>query len=188
VLVLPAEDEEGDMVHHFRSAAVAAALLLLTTGCTTRFRPLNADPLVRTDLASAEYDLTESTHNVGDAQVWVEPTDEDSGLIRLGLRLRNEATLPLALDLADTSLEVRTVEGRLFVVDELAEVVGEPTIPPRQTGRLELAFSLPPGVALDDLAGFELIWAVETDDGVRVVRSTAFARETWAQSRRRIGP
>lgn len=175
-------------VHHRYLGPGALALLLLAGGCTPRFRPLNADPSVRTDVATAGYDLTESTYNVGDAEVWLEPTDEEAGLIRLGMRLRNEATLPLSLDLGDTSLEVRTDEGRMFVIDELAEVIGNDTVPPRQTGRVELAFPLPAGVELDDLVGFELIWAVETDDGVRVVRSTTFARETWAQSRRRIGP
>jgi hypothetical protein len=172
------------MVSDLRLTA-ALALALLAAGCTPQFRPLNANPLVRTDLASAEYDLTESTHNVGDAQVWVEESDEESGLIRLGMRLRNEATLPLSLDLSDTQLEVRTDDGKLFVIDEVAEVVGNQVVPPRQTGRVELAFDIPPGTELDDLVGFELIWAVETDDGVRVVRSTTFARETWTESRRR---
>lgn len=175
------------MVHHIKTAG-ALALLLLSAGCTPRFRPLNADPLVRTDMASAQYDLTEATHNVGDAEVWVEESDEESGLLRFGVRLRNEATLPLTLDLSDTSLEVRSDDGRLFVIDEIAEVVGSQVVPPRQTGRVELAFDIPPGLELDDLVGFELVWAVETDDGVRVVRSTTFSRETWAQSRRRIGP
>ena len=174
--------------HVYRGAALG--LLLLAAGCTPKFRPLNADPLVRTDLATANYDLTESTHNVGDGQVWIEHSEKGSGLIRLGMRLRNEATLPLSLDLDDTSLEVRTDEGRLFVIDEIAEVIGGPSVPPRQTGRVELAFQLPEGVELDDVVGFELIWAVETADGVRVVRNTTFARETWnqSQSRRRIGP
>lgn len=165
--------------------ACAGALLLLA-GCSTNFRPLEANSRVPSDMAAAEYSLTDASRNLGAAQVWlVPPEDDDAQLVQVGLRLRNEGDSPVRLDLNDTELEARTKKGELYVIEQIQSVIGDEVVQPRTTGRVELSFLLPRDVAFKDLAGFELIWAVKSDDGTRVTRSTTFVPETWQQAQDR---
>ncbi len=172
-----------------RLCAVAATLLvapLLVAGCSTTFRPLEASGRVPSDMAAAEYSLAHEAVNVGAAQVWLEsPPDDGSQLVRLGLRIRNEGDSTVRLDLNDTELEVRTKTGELYVVSEIQALLGDEVVKPRTTGRMELNFMLPGDLTMGDLAGFELLWAVASDDGTRITRTTTFVPETWQQSQDR---
>lgn len=166
--------------------ACVGVLLLVLAGCSTNFRPIEANSRVPSDMAAAEYSLSDAAKNLGAAQVWLmPPEDDDSQLIQLGMRLRNEGDSPVRLDLDDTELEARTMDGQLHVIEQIQSVVGDQSVEPRSTGRVELSFLLPADVTFEDLAGFELIWAVATDDGTRVTRSTTFVRETWQQAQDR---
>lgn len=168
----------------FRTCALGAALL--ATGCATTFRPLEASGRAPSNMAAAEYSLADQTRHIGAAQVWFDsPADDDSQLLRLGLRIRNEGASPVRLDLDDTELEVRTQDGRLLVIPEIQAILGDTVIPPRTTGRMELAFLLPGETTMGDLVGFELLWAVVSEDGARVTQSTTFVPETWAQAQER---
>ncbi|MBX3470009.1 MAG: hypothetical protein KF878_24290 [Planctomycetes bacterium] len=162
-----------------------ATLLLLAAGCTPTFRPLEASWATRSELATADYSLTEQDRNFGAAQVWLAEPDPDSRRVRLGIRLRNEGSSPLRLDLEDTELELRTEDGRLLVVAEIEAFLGDQVFAPQRTSRSELVFVLPEDLTLGDLVGFELVWAVASEDGARLTRSTPFARETWREARAR---
>lgn len=165
---------------------VAAACLLVVAGCSTTFRPLEANSRAPSDMAAAEYSLVDRARNLGAAQVWlIPPKNSDAQIIQLGLRIRNEGDSPVRLDLDDTELEVRADDGQLHVIPQIQSIVGDEVVAPQTTGRMQLAFLLPAKLTFGDLAGFELIWAVKTDDGTRVTRSTTFVPETWQQSQDR---
>ncbi|MCO5169270.1 MAG: hypothetical protein M9894_23245 [Planctomycetes bacterium] len=172
-----------------RTGGVAILALLvgapLLAGCTPTFRPLEANWATRSELATADYSLTEQDRNFGAAQVWLAEPDAGSRRVRLGLRLRNEGTSPLRIDLEDTELEVRTEDGRLLVIPEIEAFLGEQVFAPQRTSRSELVFVLPEDLTLGDLVGFELVWAVVAEDGARLTRSTPFGRETWREARAR---
>lgn len=167
------------------SRSCLCAALLLAGGCSPTFRPLEASGRAPANMAAADYSLADETAHMGAAQVWLEEPAGDDRRVRLGLRLRNEGASPLRLDLDDTELEVRTGEGKLYVIAEIQALTGDEVVPPRTTGRAHLDFLLPAELAMDDLVGFELVWAVVGEDGTRVTNSTTFVRESWRDARAR---
>jgi hypothetical protein len=160
-------------------ALIVGVFAVVYAGCTTNFRPLEARRGVPSKVATANADLEEGTYNMGDAAVWVDAT-ADKTLI-LGLRLRNDGQSPMQLDLDDVALELRTEDGEVIVLDEL-EFKGDRKVQPGSTGRGEFIAHLPEGVEVDDLVGFELLWAVENEEGMRITRSSPFRHETWEES------
>jgi hypothetical protein len=170
-------------------AACGAVLALLASGCASpEFRPLNAARGLPPELAAAYYDLDSNGQDVGDAKVWStgEPDEQlvtgdvDGRTLHVGLRLRNETDSPMMLDLDDTQLELRTDRDAMLLIDRPAQALGDQSIPPFQTGRVDLLFQLPDDVNLKDVAGYELLWAVRTEGGARVAKSTTFLREKRA--------
>lgn len=160
-------------------ALLGCAIALLAAGCTTNFRPLQASRGVPPQVASANDDLDEGTYDMGDISVWVASSEDD--VLVLGMRLRNDGQTPMHLDREDLQLELRTKDGRLLVLEEL-EFGGQSLVLPGETGRGEVIAPLPQGVEVDDLVGFELLWAVENEEGMRVTRSSAFRHESWEES------
>lgn len=166
---------------------LACAVALALAGCEANdFRPLDARRGIRPELAAAQYDIELEGRDVGDAKVWSmgqpKHTEEmglpgdPAGLLQVGVRLRNDGPTALRFDGREAQLEVRTEDDRVWVVERPVKIIGNTEVLPRATERLELIYALPPGVTVADLLGYELLWAVETDQA-RVSRSTPFVRE-----------
>ena len=156
--------------------------LALAAGCASQeanLRPVEAPNDVPADMAAAYYDLRDGERALGEAKLWsrgAEPYRAGDGkepLIHIGLRLRNDGSTPMHLALADTQLEVMT-DSRNLVQREAVYSEGVAPIPPGEVGRINLWYPVPDDVEVNDLVGVELLWAVETEDNVRISRSTKF--------------
>ncbi|MCO5167333.1 MAG: hypothetical protein M9894_13370 [Planctomycetes bacterium] len=165
------------------TATVAAAAALAGCGTTPEFRPLAADRTVPVELAASHYDVRMDDRDVGHVKVWsVGPPPREAQLpadrkrlIQIGVRIRNDAEVPMRLDLRATDLEIHTDEDRIFVVDTPALVNGLVDVGPGRLERVELLYALPAGVRLEQVRGYELVWALEVG-GERMTRATMFRR------------
>jgi hypothetical protein len=161
---------------------LAFVLIMPAAGCASRmaeFRPPRSIDVGPPNAGAAYYTLDVGGRHVGDAKVWTHGI-KDSGKpdkapsIQVGLRIRDDGTDPVRVDLDTTEVEVQTRDGNLFF-QKASSVTGNSRIDPRSTGRLLMAFNLPAGVSARDVTAFEFNWTVESGD-LRLSKSTPFFR------------
>ncbi|MCO5167332.1 MAG: hypothetical protein M9894_13365 [Planctomycetes bacterium] len=143
-----------------------------------------------------DYPLEVGDRRLGAVRLWADPVREgDPGaerFIELSVRLRNDTDTPMRFDAEGAELEVRTGDAEpLLVLSGPGQVLGSAEVGPRSTGRLVLIYSLPPGVRMRQVTGFELVWSVGTEAG-RLLASTTFVPGPNGDRRRyqprRMGP
>ncbi|MBX3468337.1 MAG: hypothetical protein KF878_15810 [Planctomycetes bacterium] len=150
-------------------------------------------PLTGRTTRVADYPLESEGQRLGAVRLWSDPPREgDPGadrFIEVSVRLRNDTDAPMKLDAEGAELEVRTGDAEpLLVISGPGQVLGNAEVAPRSTGRLVLIYSLPPGVRLGRVTGYELVWSVATAAGRLRASTTFFPTPRTDGSRGRYEP
>ncbi len=126
--------------------------------------------------AGAYYDINPKGAIIGDAKVWSNGAHEENDIItvEVGLRIRNNASEEIALDLSGCGLEIVGSKDVQVVEDETI-TNGTVNIPAGGLERITLKYTLPAKTDLDKVSGFDFYWRVQTPDGP-YTHSTAFQR------------
>ncbi|MBI5509714.1 MAG: hypothetical protein HY903_13250 [Deltaproteobacteria bacterium] len=166
-----------------RRPALAALWCATTAACAAQvasFRPAAGEGGRGSGKSHVISRITVDGKAQGSLKVWSQGAmvDDDAGLRTLDLRLKlqNRGDAPLTLDLAHTTVELVSDDGRVHALKEPPIADGELTALPGEATRVRLAYALPPWMDLDELAGFDFEVTVLTGAG-EWSDSTSFARE-----------
>jgi hypothetical protein len=128
---------------------------------------------------AAEYSIDESGSSLGDVKLWSEGATRDGSdeeprtKVRVGFELSNHAQIPLRFDPKRLFLEELAKKGEPAGRLPPANVAGDTLVPPGQSRRLDVLFTLPSSVWPSDVPGYRVAWSVV---GRRVhSRKTPFA-------------
>jgi hypothetical protein len=153
------------------------------SGCATT-STLAAPTSRRQGQIGTYYEIDVGGKNWGDVKVWSPgafpaKADGEREMVQLELRLRNDSSEELIVDLERSELEIVTKDRdsrKVHVVHHLEKTSGSDHIPPESTQRLELYFALPEDVAPRHIEALDLSWVIKTPAGI-YSQSTPFVRQ-----------
>jgi hypothetical protein len=161
---------------------VLAGLAAAGCGSSAEYVATENTQKVGPDLRAAYYKLNVGGNTIGDVRVWSpggykqDVGGEKERIVQAAMRIRNDSDQPVTLQLDHTYMEM-VLEGNDFqTVQKPSRIVGETTVPPRSSQRVDLYFELPQGVDPKDVKGFALDWVMQTPTGL-YSQSTPFSRE-----------
>lgn len=158
-----------------RRAAVLVFWSGLAAACASKTPRLETmDPSA--SVWGTYYELDVHERNWGDVRVGpaAPPPGEKGGLV-FDLRIRNDSSEVLSVDLARFEVELIRDRSKRDIVNAPSRSRGRAECPPGSTSRLRVTFTLPPKVSLDAVRGVELSWVVQTPAGP-YSQSTLFRR------------
>ncbi len=163
--------------------SVGLILLFAVAGCAGKkpnFKP-TAIGSASTEGSSAYYNLSLNRQNIGEVKVFTrgihtaEQEDYEKA-VEIGLRLRNDTDSEMTLERSALDMEVQTKSGVIRLAGGRPMVRGDTVVPAGGISRLQVAFPLPDGIKVKDIASFEILWRLQTGEGV-LGRSTKFVRQ-----------
>jgi hypothetical protein len=168
------------------ASLLAVGLVTLATGCASEralFRPREKVQAESPDgYPAALYVLDRDGRNVGELRIWSAgawraETHDERTVIHVGLEVENRSGGPLTVDLDAT--ELRDVQGESPVATlQRLDARGEPVVPDRGIGRIDLLFGLPdkdPGPRT--VQGFHARWLLRGADQRDYEELTPFGRD-----------
>ncbi len=105
--------------------------------------------------------------------------EDDRTFVRMAVEVRNTGTSPVTLEQGALRLEAFDNEGRPLPLPQLARTMapgGSLTVPPGETGTIQLEFAMPGVQDPDSIGQLRLRWGLYHDDGRRYVQFTDFRR------------
>lgn len=161
------------------------AISLFAIGCGARqqsFEP--AERLTARSpegFSAAEYDLGTRQQDLGEARVWSNGAyrkkirGEQQTIVHVGFHIENHTERPIALPVDQLFLDAGIIERRVLENVPPASVSGVPTIEPHDSQRLDVYFSLPRGIAPQDVDAFQVQWRLAAD-GLVYSQETPFLK------------
>jgi hypothetical protein len=165
----------------FVGAGTASVLTVLaglcSSGCAEdsgAFRPLINSGRAGATHAATTYRVKIGAEDVGKATVWTEGQPKPH-LIDVGMRVQNEASAPIEVDVDGSDLRVSTRRVGTVLLTTASQVGGDARVPPNAAGTVKLAYALPANVSPQDVMGYQFEWRLRTPRG-DYEQSTPFVR------------